>query len=229
MFNNLIETNPRTPARARQLVLSIAIHTALIGAAVYGTLQATEPPERPKAEELHYAQTPIEHPAETQPKPPSDVPAVPSLPRGFKVLVPPVHIPDRLPGIDLTRPVTDPGDFTGTGVPGGIGNGIAVGRAQETFQAFEVEKTVAPIPGAGPRYPDMLRTANVEGQVLAQFVVDTAGRVDISTFRVLSSTHDLFTQAVRQHLATARFYPAEIGGRRVKQLVQQPFNFALTR
>ena len=229
MFNNLIETNPRRPARARQFALSIAIHTALIGAAVYGTLQATEPPERPKAEDLHFAATPIERPPETQPTPPPDAIAVPSMPKGFQVLIPPVKIPDRLPGIDLTRPVTDPGDFTGIGVPGGLGRGIAAAPTQETFQAFEVEKAVAPVPGAAPRYPDMLRTANVEGQVLAQFVVDTAGRVDITTFRVLSSTHDLFTQAVRQHLATARFFPAEIGGRRVKQLVQQPFNFALTR
>ena len=48
-----------------------------------------------------------------------------------------------------------------------------------------------------PQYPPMLRSANVVGEVLAQFVVDTAGRVDMSTFHILKSTHDLFTQAVK--------------------------------
>jgi protein TonB len=73
----------------------------------------------------------------------------------------------------------------------------------------------------------MLRSANVEGEVLAQFVVDTTGRVDMGTFKVLKSSHDLFAAAVKSALASARYYPAEIGGRKVKQLVQQPFTFSL--
>ena len=81
----------------------------------------------------------------------------------------------------------------------------------------------------GPRYPDMLRSANVEGEVLAQFVVDTTGRADMSTFKVLKSSHDLFTNAVHSTLPNMRFYAAEIGGRKVKQLVQMPFQFALTK
>jgi protein TonB len=75
----------------------------------------------------------------------------------------------------------------------------------------------------------MLRSANVEGEVLAQFVVDTTGRVEPNSIKILKSSHDLFTNAVQQALRTARYYPAEIGGRKVKQLVQQPFNFTLTR
>jgi protein TonB len=69
----------------------------------------------------------------------------------------------------------------------------------------------------------------VEGEVLAQFVVDTTGRADMSTFKVLKSSHELFTQSVRNVLPNMRFYPAEIGGRKVKQMVQQPFTFALTK
>jgi len=63
----------------------------------------------------------------------------------------------------------------------------------------------------------------------AEFVVDTTGRVDMSQFKVLKSTHDLFVNAVKNALTSMRFYPAEIGGRKVKQLVQQPFNFSLTK
>jgi protein TonB len=82
---------------------------------------------------------------------------------------------------------------------------------------------------ATPQYPDILRQASVEGDVLATFVVDTTGRADVSTFKVLRSTHDLFTTAVRQALPRMRFIPAEVGGRKVKQLVQQPFTFAIVR
>ena len=39
----------------------------------------------------------------------------------------------------------------------------------------------------------------------------------------------LLKNSVRSALNSMRFYPAEIGGRKVKQLVQQPFNFTLTR
>jgi len=94
---------------------------------------------------------------------------------------------------------------------------------------FQVEQPVAPL-GAnrGPRYPDMLKTANVEGIVMAQFVVDTTGHVVPSTFKVLKSDHDLFTQAVRTALDSMQYSPALVGGRKVKQLVQQPFQFSLT-
>ena len=41
----------------------------------------------------------------------------------------------------------------------------------------------------------MLRSANVEGEVLAQFVVDTTGRYESGTFKVLKSSNEQFTNA----------------------------------
>jgi protein TonB len=78
-------------------------------------------------------------------------------------------------------------------------------------------------------YPEMLRSAQVEGTVLASFVVDTTGRAEMSTFKVLRSDHELFTNAVKNALPRIRYLPAEVGGRKVKQLVQQPFVFNLAR
>jgi protein TonB len=80
-----------------------------------------------------------------------------------------------------------------------------------------------------PRYPDALRSAKVEGEVLAQFVVDQTGTPDVTTLKVLKSTHELFTQAVQNALPAMRFNPAQVGGRPVKQLVQMPFAFSLTK
>jgi protein TonB len=75
----------------------------------------------------------------------------------------------------------------------------------------------------------MLRQAGVEGEVLAQFVVDTSGRAEAGSLKILKSSHDLFAQAVKNALPQMRFIPAEVGGRRVKQLVQQPFSFGITK
>jgi periplasmic protein TonB len=76
-----------------------------------------------------------------------------------------------------------------------------------------------------PKYPDVLRSASVTGEVVAQFVVDTTGRAEMRTFKALSSSHEMFTAAVRAALPNMRFYAAETGGRKVKQLVQQAFKF----
>jgi protein TonB len=51
----------------------------------------------------------------------------------------------------------------------------------------------------------------------------------MSTFKVLKSNHDLFTNAVKQSLPAMKFSPAEVGGKKVKQLVQMPFQFSLTK
>ena len=92
---------------------------------------------------------------------------------------------------------------------------------------FQVDKPVAQVPGTiGATYPDALRSAKVEGEVLAQFVVDTSGRYEDGTFKVLKSSHELFTQAMRDALPQMRFTPAEVGGVKVRQLVQQPFTFS---
>jgi protein TonB len=235
MFENLIETKPKKPKTGKQLLLSVVVHIIAIGAAVYGTLEAKEAIEKPKAEKVEFVEMKKEEPPppETKPEPPPEVVAAPPPPKGFQVLTAPIKIPDVLPEIDLTKKVTDEADFTGKGVAGGIAKGVVGGTApvaDQTYFEFQVEKQVAQIPGSiNLRYPDMLRSANVEGEVLAQFVVDTTGRVEPNSIKILKSSHDLFTNAVQQALRSARYYPAEIGGRKVKQLVQQPFNFTLTR
>jgi len=69
----------------------------------------------------------------------------------------------------------------------------------------------------------------VTGDVIAQFVVDTTGRVDLHTVKVLKSTHPAFTAAVEAAIPGWQFQPASVGGRPVKQLVQLPVAFAPPR
>ena len=103
-------------------------------------------------------------------------------------------------------------------------------NADQPYFEFQVNKTARQIPGTGRlRYPDALRVANVEGEVLAQFIVNADGSVEPGTFRELRSSNALFTEAVKANLPLMKFYPAEVKGVRVKQLVQQPFTFALSK
>jgi protein TonB len=49
------------------------------------------------------------------------------------------------------------------------------------------------------------------------------------SLEILKSDHELFTAAVRNALPNMRFFPAEVGGKKVRQVVQMPFQFSLTR
>ncbi|MEO7999603.1 MAG: TonB family protein [Gemmatimonadaceae bacterium] len=81
----------------------------------------------------------------------------------------------------------------------------------------------------GPVYPADLKANKIEGRVLAMFVVNEDGSVDMSSFKVLKSDHTEFEAAVRDAVVSAQFTPALIGGKAVKQLVQQPFQFSLSK
>jgi TonB family protein len=81
--------------------------------------------------------------------------------------------------------------------------------------------------GQVPRYPDALRQQGISGCVLARFVVDEQGLADTTTFRVIRFSRIEFAHAVRAALPGMRFTPAQINGRKVRQVVQQPYNFSI--
>jgi protein TonB len=234
MLDNLLESKPKKQRSPAGAAVSIVLHSVLIAGAVYATAHAAIENEKPKQEEVKFVETPKEPPPPEPEKPkppPPDVVAAPPPPKGFQVLTAPVKIPDVIPDIDLSKKVTDEADFSGKGVAGGTSKGVVGGTAQPTDQPyfeFQVEKPVVAAGGnPQPNYPDMLKSAQVEGEVLAQFVVDTTGRAEMSTFKILKTSNDLFSVSVKNVLPRMRFIPAEAAGRKVKQVVQLPFSFAL--
>lgn len=78
-------------------------------------------------------------------------------------------------------------------------------------------------------FPPPLFAAGVHGLVIAEFVVDSAGKVEDGTVGIVSSTAPLFTDAVRVALESASYVPAIKNGHAVRQLVQQPFEFSVDR
>jgi len=167
----------------------------------------------------------------------------PAPPQGFKVLPPAVSIPTKLPSIDLSKALTNENDFSGKGVAGGSANGVKGGTGNEgdigksagvkeehgPYMEFQVEKPVEKIGGEAPEYPQSLKDQGVEGQVLAQFVVNESGRYEAGTLKILNSSNPAFTAAVKDALPRMRFSAAQIGGKKVQQLVQMPFQFNIKR
>ena len=117
----------------------------------------------------------------------------------------------------------------GSGVSGTDPGRLAGGHSlTSTFTGDQVERQAAPLSGnPDPRYPESLRARSVQGSVIARFVVDTAGRVESGSFGALRSDDALFTESVVAALAQSRFRPAEVGGHKVRQLVEQEFTFTV--
>jgi TonB family protein len=94
----------------------------------------------------------------------------------------------------------------------------------------DVDRPVAPDPKSPhPEYPRGLLDSYVEGEIVAQFIVDTLGRVEVPSFRVVKATHADFLSAVGKALPRLRFIPAEKDGQKVRQVVQQPFEFYIRK
>jgi protein TonB len=211
---------------------SIVLHTVLIAGAVYATARAGVKDEKAKAEKIQFVEMKKEPPKVPDKPPPKEVVVKPPPPKGFQVLRAPLRIDIKIPEIDLSKAVTNESDFSGKGVKGGTGTGVVGGiaNANTTYFEFQVEKPAEMLSDSPkPKYPSVLESSGIAGEVQAQFVVSSSGKADMDSFKVLKSTNELFTQAVKNVLPRMRFSPAMIGGKPVNQLVQQSFQFAVPR
>jgi periplasmic protein TonB len=239
-------------------VFSIILHSLIIFLAVFATARASvRKAEKPTSTKVNFVEVKKEEPPPPKkevpkPEPPKvkkapnprvvNVPkvAAPAPPQGFKVLAPPVNIPTKIPTIDLSKALTNENDFSGKGVAGGSASGVKGGTGKEgdtgkeaghsgPYFEFQVEKVVEKIGGDAPEYPASLRDSGVEGTVLTQFVVGANGRYEPGSLKILSSSNPAFSAAVKDALPRMRFSAAQIGGKKVAQLVQMPFQFNLKK
>jgi protein TonB len=234
MFNTLLESKRARQRGFGSTLTSAVFHIFVVVGSVYATSKVGEEIKKEKEEVNYVAPTPKEPPPPEQPKdapPPPDMPNTPPPPKGFQTLSAPIEIPTVIPQIDLTARVTNELDFTGKGVQGGIAAGVVGGKGQETDQSFfqfEVEKVARLAPGnPEPDYPSILKQTQIEGKVMISFVIDTTGKADMGTFKVVESTNPLFSDAVKKILPKYNFIPAEIGSRKVRMHVNLPFDFVL--
>jgi hypothetical protein len=95
----------------------------------------------------------------------------------------------------------------------------------EVFHWLQVDRQAKLDPRSpAPRWPASVR-AGTEGKVLMTYVVDDKGRVEMETVKLESTTGLPFTDAVRAHLPRLRYFPGEIAGQYVRQIVLEAFYF----
>lgn len=234
MFGTLLESRVKRRRRIGGAAVSVAAHLTIIGAvtatAAHGGIAKTE---RPQAVVIRFS-----HPAPPPPKP--VVKQVTQMNTAGPTSFSPITI--RRIEAPRTIPVTLPpiasslGAATDSIVIGHGGSSSPLGRSivddadrngTNEWSGSELQTRI--LSSAKPRYPESLRQAAIDGSVLVRFAVDTTGRVDMNSVSIVSSTHELFSRAVRDALPGFRFRPAEIGGHRVRALAEMPFEFQITR
>lgn len=236
MFKVLLESRGTRERRSLVSVVSVSAHAALIVGAAVATSSA-EPPPVPRD---MVDTTLVYHPQRDPERQRSTAVsrsrgAAPRDQPGLIVPVPPFSpvTTAGLPSLDVdlgevmrAGPPADP--LLDRGAAEGVaGSGADPGGVYGPGDRYVEKPAMAARGSPQPRYPEMLRQAGVEGAVEVEFVVDTLGRAEPGSLKILRSDHELFAAAVRAALPAMRFVPAEAGGRRVRQLVRQPFSFAV--
>ena len=228
MLDRLLESGARSDRSAGGAIVSVTAHTAIIAAAIFATTRshAIVRHNRDVIRAVYFPPS-----APSSPTPQTSIAKQP-------VAGAPVPRPIDLRWINPAIPSIELGDFSaptidlearriGDAQPTHSG-GVSGSNSNIPFQADQVERQAAFIAGSGsPRYPETLRSSGVEGQVVAVFVVNGSGRAETDSVRFLRSDNPLFEDAVRVALPRLRFVAAEIGGRKVRQLVQMPFVFTI--
>jgi TonB family protein len=90
---------------------------------------------------------------------------------------------------------------------------------------FQVEKQAVPLPSNAPPHYPIVHFLGMQGSVLAEFIVDTTGRVLPGSVRVMRTANEQLDQPVLNAVRSMRFEPATIHGRRVKELLEMTFTF----
>jgi protein TonB len=222
VFDHLIESKRKKDTK-RVFGLgaaSMLVHTVVIALAVYATLNAGQSDTKVRVDTaLVFMDQP------KQEKPPEqpvqlDVPL-----KGFQTVVAPEVIPTNIPPVNLQEHF-DPKDYSGSGVEGGLASGL-VPTGNEVFMEAIVEEKPAVLSGPPPSYPELLKQAGIQGRVLVQAIVDTLGRAEAGSIKVLQSPNPGFDQSAKNYVQKALFRPARVHGRAVRVLIQIPIEFRL--
>ena len=219
-----LHTYAPTTAVTPSAMLSVAAHVVLIGAAVYGTGEHSRELAEEISQRVFYL------------PPPDRIPASEALAERIQYVdvgngarVAGQENPAGAPAEQPT-PQEDPGERGTPGVdPLEQPSQLPIPSADSVYSILNVEEIAVRSEGsAAPIYPPELIQKGIEGAVLTNFVIDTTGRADTATITILQAAHPLFVQSVRTAIPGMRFSPAMVQGRKVRQVVEQRFQFRIT-
>ena len=250
MMEVLVASNPRRQAGLAELLTSTFLHVGLLALAVLTTHTAVQT-VREIVSDTTLIFLPRLAPPEVEKAPPKPaggpeggsamIISINPPPRGFQVIDALSEVPTEIPPVDLSMKTLDARDFTGRGVEGGVGWGVVGGTgpadqppaeiAELLYNADSKDARFVPaelVEQPVFRYPPVLEEAGIPGRVVLQFVIDTLGKVEAGSIKILEQTHEAFAGAAREGVLAAHFSPARHGDRAVRQLSKWPVKFTLT-
>jgi protein TonB len=217
VFQTLLESRATvTRGRSRWTVVSAAVHATLITAATAATMNSGRIEPRDEPVDVIYVAPSLPRVSRTDASTRTSMFSVPT-----DVTVPTIPIVGRIDSSPTHIDASIGAEISGS-------SPLAGSPSDGVFTELTVDRIVAPLAAnPQPTYPRVLRSSGLAGTVMARFVVDTNGSVERTSIAILESTHAAFADAVRAWLPLTRYYPAEAGGHRVRQLVQQRVEFQL--
>jgi protein TonB len=221
VFETLIESKKKTDKKFFGLgFVSLTLHAALIGAAIIATVKAGQSDTKVRVD------TTMVLLQEQQQKPPEQQPVQLDIPlKGFQTVVAPTVIPTDIPPIDLNQKF-NAADYSGSGVEGGLASGAV--PTGDVYLESLVEEKPSVLSATPATFPEILKTAGIQGRVLLQAIIDTSGRAEPNSVKILQSPNPGFDQGSRNYVLHALFRPARVHGRAVRVLIQIPIDYHIT-
>ncbi len=224
MFDVLIESKRKSEKKKALGVgaISLMLHTVLITGAIVATLTAGPSDTSTKVDTQMVFLNQQEQKPDQPPPPQLDMQL-----KGFQTVVAPTDIPTNIPPVNLQEHF-DPRDYSGVGVEGGVATGIVPG-ADQVLSVDVVQEKPERLSGPQPQYPPLLQQAGIEGRVMVQAIVDTSGRIEPNSVRVVESANPGFDVPAKNAVLKSLFRPGRVYGRAVRVLVAIPIDFKIGR
>lgn len=225
MFTDLVESRPHRERSAAQMVASIVAHSLVIAVSIRLTGAVAESAVRPPIETaMQLTRSPDQSAARTVVVPTTaNIAAPPTLPTAPPVDVP-AGIPPALPGRSF-----DPGQFNPAG-----STGMSAPTRDSTptdpralVTAQQADEPAEYLDGPPPLYPPALRQVGVQGFVQLRYIVGVDGRAEPGSVNTVQSSNAAFEAPAIEAIERARFRPARLGGRVVREVVEQIVRFTI--
>src|SRR5213594_4032341 len=108
--------------------------------------------------------------------------------------------------------------------PGGNGDGR---DADRVYAEAAVDEPATIVSAPPLDYPPALRHAGLQGRVTVQAVIDTLGRAEPASLKVIARPSNAFDQSARAYVLQAVFRPARVKGRAVRVLIRVPVDYRI--
>ena len=135
-----------------------------------------------------------------------------------KTLFRPARVRGRVVQVAIDVPV----EFSRAALPP-----VTLHIAGDVYGENDVQEQPRLVGGPPITYPASLLLARISGRVVVEAVIDTTGRVEDGSVRVIESTDPRFNEAAKSYAGGVRFSPGRVAGRAVRVRFQIPVDFRL--